>query len=333
MAGATGAALAVTALRPAQAAAATASLGSSTVTAAGIGGRTFTASQLGLELGGVSQGRLHSADGGDAFGEVVSEPLGGNQYHRKHLGRVGYDDFTIEADFASLGLDLSQWVVDTLGYQRPRRTGDILSADFSGHVGAKRHFTNALITQVTIPSCDATAKEPGFLSVAFAPEVATDAAPTGTLTAPLSKGRPWVRSNYRLEIDGLDCTRVSKIDAITIRQSTDSAVGDVRFPTDTGAVEFSDLIVTLGLSSVTSWKTWFDDFVIAGNCDNLHERSGKLTLLSSDLATELAVLQLHNIGIYRLDPDGEPGGALPRAHAALYVEQMNFTKLGSWSLS
>ncbi len=61
--------------------------------------------------------------------------------------------------------------------------------------------------------------------------------------------------------------------------------------------------------------------------------TGERTFTAAQLALEIAVLRPHNIGIYRLDPDGEPGGSVPRAHAALYVEQMNFTRLGSWSLS
>ena len=60
-----------------------------------------------------------------------------------------------------------------------------------------------------------------------------------------------------------------------------------------------------------------------------------ITFTSSTLA-ELAVLQLHSMGIFRLDPDPEPSAptdAVVRARAELYVEAMNFSTLGSYILT
>ena len=85
---------------------------------------------------------------------------------------------------------------------------------------------------------------------------------------------------------------------------------------------------------ISGWKDWFNDFVVNGNNGQAKERSGRITLLGQNLTTVLGVLQLHNIGISRLDPDGEanPGG-VAKATAELYVETMNFSQLGTWILT
>ena len=318
-AGATGVALAATVLHPAQAAAAVPGAGPG-VSSAGGGGRSFSGGKTALELSGVSQGFLRSADGGDTFADVTVEAGG-----LKHIGPPKLEDFSLEFGFG-LGLDLYLWIVGAVGGgEQPSKDGVILTTDLNRNVKSARKFQQARINELTIPACDAGSKDSGNLTLSFASALASDITRTGTLAAGATQ-KAWVTSNFKLEIDGLDCTKVGKIDSITIKRN----IGD------SNQVDYPNLGIVFSASTLATWQSWFNDFVLAGNNGQDMERNGRLTLLALDRVTELAVLQLHHLGIYRLDPDNEPlagGEAVQQARAELYVEAMNFTTLGSYTLT
>ena len=319
-AGATGVALATTVLHPAQAAAAMPGAGPSTRSAGTV--RGATAGPFALELGTVQQGILGSADGGDTFAEVIPPPYPGGL---KQIGPVRYDDFSINFGFG-MGPEFERWVVDSIAMRgslnASPRDGALLATDFNRTVKSARAFHNALITELRIPACDANSRDSGSLGLSFAAETASDAVRTGTVTAPsLSLQKAWLTSNFRLEIDKLDCTKVSKIEAITITRGASNSDSQPTF-------EFPNLAITFAAASLSSWKTWFDAFITSGT----GEKFGSLTLLAND-GTELAVLRFNNVGIFRLDPEPETASqdAVVKARAELYVSRMRFTKLGSYS--
>lgn len=152
----------------------------------------------------------------------------------------------------------------------------------------------------------------------FVAQTATDVVRTGTLTA-ATQQKSWLPSNFRLEINGLDCTKVSKIDAITMTTAPNVD--------GTPTFEFPNLAITFAASTLSSWKTWFDAFIVSGT----GEKFGTLSLLANDGAAP-AVLRINNVGIFRLDPDPETafGDTIVKARAELYVGRMSFTKLGSY---
>jgi hypothetical protein len=77
-------------------------------------------------------------------------------------------------------------------------------------------------------------------------------------------------------------------------------------------------------SRAETWRTWFETFVLRGNNGNEEEKTGTLTLLSSDLQTSLAQIALYNVGIFGLEGSW-PGDPAPsgRLTAHLYCERMN----------
>ena len=318
-AGATGVALATTVFHPAQAAAAIPGAGSSTQSAGG-GPRSFSGGRTALELGGVSQGYLRSADGGDTFADVTVGEGG-----LKQIGAPKLDDFSVEFGFG-LGLDFYLWIVGAVGGgEQPSKDGVILTTDLNRNVKSARGFEQARINELTIPACDAASKDSGYLTVSFTPGLASDVTRTGQLAAAAPQ-KAWVTSNFKLQIDGLDCTKVGKIDSITIKRN----IGD------SNQVDYPNLGIVFAASTLATWQSWFNDFVVGGNNGQANERNGHLTLLASNGVTELAVLQLHHMGIYRLDPDNEPptgAEAVQVARAELYVEAMNFSTLGSYILT
>jgi hypothetical protein len=87
--------------------------------------------------------------------------------------------------------------------------------------------------------------------------------------------KTWIPSAFKLTIEGLDCSKVSKIDPFTVKQ-TDlvDEIGDereiVKAPSQ---VVFPNLRMTLSESGAQSWLDRHEDFVIKGNNDDSQERT------------------------------------------------------------
>ena len=300
----------------------------------------FTKANFTIELANQTQAGLKSADGGESIGQVVAFRNGNDPVANKFLGSVKTEEFHLLTPVSeSLGLPWAQWIVDMPNFQGTKKNGAVVTSDFNFAVIRRREFHNALITEIKVPTLDGGSKDAGYLDIAVLPASASDGSPKGKTVAPTltQPTKVWHTADFKLEIDGLDCTRVARIESFTIKQNvSESQFGEDRFPTlSPTTVEFPDLVVTFAAASLPSWQAWFDDFVVKGNNSDSNEKSGSITFLTPDLKTTLAVLNLHHIGIYRLDPDNEPDESdkLPRAQANLYVEQMNFTKLGPYALT
>ncbi len=295
--------------------------------------RSFVAGNFTLELDGVSAGFLKDADGGHAYSDVVVEKLGPDHIARKHIGGVKYEDITVNA-----GLGMSKafydWIAASWAMKFQRKSGSIVAADFNMQARSTREFFNALITETTIPAMDASSKDPAFMTIKWAPEYTRTKASSGKVTAPIAtQQKMWLPSNFKLQIDGLDCTKVNKIDAFTVKQSiVANNVGDTRDALlEPGTVEFPDLAITFAASSSETWQKWFDDFVIQGNNGQESEKNGTLTFLSPNLQSELGTVKFFNMGIFKLDDDASEdanGNVIQRFRALLYCDNMVLSVIG-----
>ena len=135
---------------------------------------------------------------------------------------------------------------------------------------------------MTIPALDASSRDACLLTLKIAPEFTRMKKASGRVTVPGpgTGARGWLASNFRLAIDGLDTTKVSRIEAFTVAgRSSRRAPATVGPPMVPGKLDVPDLDILLPEAAVASWSDWFDDFVIAGNNDETHEKSGTLTFL------------------------------------------------------
>lgn len=292
--------------------------------------RGFTGGRYALDIGGLKQGWLDSADGGFAFSDVVNEKVGTDHIVKKHIGGVKYEDITVNAG-AGMSKAFYDWISASWKMNFQRKNGSIIAADFDFNAKAERQFFNALITETTIPAADASSKEPGFLTVKWAPEFTRLAKSSGKLAITNTKQKQWLPSNFRLQIDGLDCSRVTKIDAFTVKQKIiESATGEGRdFNLEPSTVEFPNLMVTLKQSGAQTWYDWMDDFLVKGNSLDENEKSGSLHFLTQDLKQELFVISFHHLGIFKasddiLDTDDDVG----EVTFSLYCEKMDFAHIG-----
>ena len=85
----------------------------------------------------------------------------------------------------------------------------------------------------------------------------------------------------------------------------------------TGLAEFPNLRIELSSVSATTWRTWFQSFLIDSSAAN--EKTGNLSFLSTNLTTVLATINFFNLGIFRLESSPvDPS----RVVAELYCERM-----------
>jgi len=285
-----------------------------------------------LVLEGASCGILRKVSGGAIAADVVSEAVGPGHVAKKHLGPLRYEDFELDIGFA-MGTPVFDWIAQTWQMKYPRRNGSVLACTEKLEAKGERKFFAALLTETTFPMLDGSAKEPAWIKVRFAPERIQHLKASGKASGadPKHPEKLFVPANFKLEIAGLDCTKVRKIEPFTIRQSiAHDGLGESRdLALEPSTVSFPDLKVTFAEVAVDSWLEWFDDFVVKGNCDEGKEKSGKLTLLSPN-QQPLASISLSNLGIFRIGSlDSDAGeDKLKLARASLYCEHMEF-KLGA----
>lgn len=277
-----------------------------------------------LIIDGVQAGTLNRVTGGAISADVINE-AGRNTFTKKHIGAVKYESFQM-----SFGLSMAPSLYDLLGDAlrsgTSRFDGEVVAVDFNRTIKSEREFRSALITEIGFPAMDAASKETGLLSVTVKPSQIRSTAGSGKLP-PNSDSRPraWLSSNFRLELDGLDAGRVTRIEPFSMKRPVSEGIGQSRvFGGISGKWEFSNLKITLSEASAKTWQQWHEDFVIRGNNDDGEEKSGSLVFLSPDLKTELGRVNFSQCGIYRLAEAIAANGALLPGYvtAELYCEQM-----------
>jgi hypothetical protein len=289
--------------------------------------RAFTSSNFFLTLDNTSVGFVRSVEGGDATADVVTEKIGPDRIAKKHLAGVRYEPIEME-----VGLDLNQamyqWMTETLQLNSRRKNGTIASLDANLNIAGELTFHEALITEITIPACDASSKEPGHFTVKFQPEMTRSNRKGGgkAKAVPAKKAKNWLTSNFRLKIDGLDCSRVIKIEAFTIKQKIESGeIGVTReYQKEQSSIEFPNLTLYLPYSHAESFFAWHEAFVIKGNNDDGQEKEGTLELLSANLKDVLATITFSNLGIFKVAPEKVEAGSdsIRRVRVEMYCEKM-----------
>lgn len=292
--------------------------------------RSLATSRPILELDGAMIGFLKSAEGGNAFSDVVTEPAGPNLVAKKHLAGVKYEDISLNVG-TGMGPSLYQWIKDTLARKPPRKNGAVVTTNAQMSETGRTAFYNALITEVTLPALDAGSKDAAYITVNITPEYTRPMPSPGAKTsAPPSPKteKIWLPANFRLRIDGLDAAaaRAIRIEAIGFRQKpATSSVGESRdYAREPGRLEISNIVVTMPASYAKPFQDWYVDFVIKGNNGDNREKNGTIEYMSPTLKETYFTLTLKHLGIFKLSPVKAEAGALPRVRAEMYCEDMSF---------
>jgi hypothetical protein len=253
---------------------------------------------------------LAGAGGGETFADVVEEAPGSPPSVKKHLAQPELEDITVEVG-AAMSNALFDWIAAAWAAGEHPKDGAVLAVDYKFGIKTEQLFTAARIAATTVPMLDAASKVIPPLSVRLTPASITLAPGAGKLQLVNLKQRLWRASHFRLDIDGVDCSKVSRIESFTVPGAVD------------GKVNFPELRVTFSTASAVTWAAWFQDFVIDGNNGDAAEKSGHITFLLPNLKTVLAKIDLNGLGIFRLETVPSGPNQVARMAASLYCEQMS----------
>ena len=294
--------------------------------------RGYATGKFNVELDGMNAGWIWSADGGQATSDVVLEKVGSDIYQHKHLSTVKYEDINVQI---ATGMSKSfwTWVERSFQLDHQRKDGAIVASNFDLKETSRLSFYNALVSEVSFPALDAASKDAARVGVKIVPEytrMVTKAqggdAVQGTENRSIQ--RKWMPANFRLRIDGVDCKRVNKIEALTIKQKISQyAVGEMRdYENEPTTIEVPNLVISMAESHSKDLWDWHKSFVIDGKNSQEHEKTATLEFLTPNLKTVLVTLTFYNLGIFKIIPDKLDASAegIRRVKAEMYCEKINF---------
>jgi hypothetical protein len=274
--------------------------------------RAYAAGFYGLELDGVFVGLVTGFTGGNVAADAIKEPAGQDRVQHKHPGAPRAEPITIEAGLPMAKV-LYDWIKASVEPRAtfPKKNGAIIEFDPAMKEVGRRNFSSALVTGVEFPGCDAASKEQASLAVTFSPETVRLSAPKGAAAPPQPrKTAPWLRSNFRLRIQGLEAAtartgRIEPIETKVIRPA---------------AIEVPNLVITVADASVGLFYNWLEDFVVKGNSAQDRERTGVLEYLSPNMGSVLLAVNFFNLGILKVSPEPAGTDAVRRSRVEMYCE-------------
>jgi tail tube protein gp19 len=260
----------------------------------------YSAGHYTLELDGAPAGLLQNVEGGDMKAEVHSGGTGG-PYANKRIGQLEFSPFRFQVG-ADMAPSFYDWITASWDAKVPRRHGAVLMVDASSQVTERREFRDAVLTETSFPAFDTSSKDPAYISVRMEPEQIRTSKGSGSVPAAPKTQRPWTVNSFRLDIAGLDCSRVQKIEPFTVKQAVKNvSLGDQRVPTkEATLLTFSDVVVTLPNAAADTWQAWTKSFLVDGKNDDSQEKIGDLILLGPDAKAEIARIHLFGLGIKSL---------------------------------
>ena len=282
----------------------------------------FAPARYVLSLDGQGAEAVKSFKGGGVYSEVIVSPnAGANGGSAKHPGPPRFEDIVVELPLSS---PLAQQLVSSMWQgQAAQRNGSLMAVDSSGNSVSELQFRDALVTEVTVPACDGASKEPFYLTIKLAPEQIQNVKGSGKATASGASVKASLSSAFRLDIDGVDCKNVRRIEPLTAKLGVISdAAGEQRMAQkQAGALEFGNVRLVVPQSAAEPFRQWFDQFIMKGETDM--ERAGSLTFLAADLKTAVAVIRFENLGIIRISPVVQSGAERGAEVAVeMYCERM-----------
>lgn len=229
--------------------------------------------------------------GGEPVADLLVRPKQDGGFDAQP-GPVRYSEVVAEVLPAEITTLLRGW----LDGSRPRVDGRFVLIDSRGHPLMQRGFSQALITEVTVPALDARRSEPLYLRLRLAPSRTMLQPPGGVSATPAATPYPVA---VRLQLDGLDPGSVQGVEEFTIAMTEGKREGVDRFEHTPAATTPSRVSVTVTPAGAAQLTPWHDGFVLAGDNGQSQERSLTFTILSREGRPVLTLLG-QGVGILAL---------------------------------
>ncbi len=288
---------------------------------------SYSAGRFALSIDGDSPGFLSKASGGVIKGEVAQHKSGTDVFVRKNLATISYEDLKFSVAIGQ-GKGIWEWIKASFDKGFVQKNMELIAADFNYKSQSVREFMNAYIIDVTMPAMDGSSKDALYVDITTSCDTirykkGDGADIKGNANLNTKKA---LCSNFKLDIDGLPCQRVAKIDSWSWKQKVvKDEVGAFRdYSKHPAALEIPNLKLTISMADLDPWAQWHQSFVIDGKCADADEKSGVLTILGPDLKEELLTVNFSHLGIISLEPEGLEANkeSVARFTVELYCEEM-----------
>jgi len=203
------------------------------------------------------------------------------------------------------------WLREFIAGQQSTRSGKIYLLTKNNREKEVRKFYDAIITEVKFPTLDRSSTKPGYLTIKVKTERERFAKVKNVKHKLNTDPKLWQASNFRVEIGGLPCKHVSKVDGFTIKQTV---VKDI------SAVELPKLTVKMVKHKHDwgAWENWYN--ATRGVKNTSGEMAGSITWLGPDMKTKLSAINISGVRLVSLRKI--KGGRF--FEAELSVNKMNF---------
>jgi hypothetical protein len=310
-------------------------------------GGGYAAGRYALQLAGNHVGGLESFEGGHATSLLVQEDVGGDVPSGETTGKRQYKPLKVipvaewDPFVVTCGTGMSracyQWVADYFDERYSRKSGAVVLTDQSLRVVHELHFDNALITEVSLPACDASSKDPAKMTIKFTPTSLRHVPGDNSVYRwPMHPQKVWQPANFRLSISGLeqDCHWVSRVEPIVLdARVAINQVGQTRvYEKEPAGVTIPDLAITLPQAHADKFFKWHEDSVVRGNSGG-PEKTGTLQYLSPDKGQAFFTLTFKNLGIFKVTYDKMEAASehIRRVKVEMYCEAIHFDYSSAWN--
>ncbi|MBX3160506.1 MAG: phage tail protein [Deltaproteobacteria bacterium] len=278
-------------------------------------------------MDGDRTGLFRSIEGGSIKTDVMTYQHGANYDRWRQLGKPKYEDIKLQIGM-SMTRPFYAWIRDFFTGVATRKTGAICAADFDYKERARREFKDALIKELTFPKLDGQDKAAAYMTVALAVEDIVFK-PGDNNKLPVGGGfanqKIWTANNFRLKVDGFDCSHVSKVDSFTIKQNIiEYHTGSQRAPIKTPSqVDFPNIVFYVPESKADEFITHFNKRGVRGELPG--RLTGMIQMFDQGKA-DTFTLAFRGADFLSITPDKADATSedIKQVKVEMYVEQMTF---------
>ena len=179
------------------------------------------------------------------------------------------------------------WVAGRLNGKAATQDGALVFLDGSQRVQNQKRFGGATIVEVTLPELNAASRDPATVTAKMMLMSSSIQAGDQSEYKPKPPAaKPWLRSNFRLQIGGLPTTRVKRIEAMTFKFPPPGPA-----PANGGTgVTLPALAVTIDAQDLKAFSDWYQKVVVQGNNAASELPAGQLDWLTLDATGAPTVL-------------------------------------------
>jgi len=253
---------------------------------------------------------VKGVEGGMLKAASTEEPLAGFHLRGRHASTREIEPLSLEFGMSGARWALKQ-IEDVINRRQHNKvSGTILHADQNMVQQYSYQFSDARLTEISFPKCDAKSKEAAFIKVKLQPESIDFTLAKGAKLAaqPQAKHKPWLCSAFRLTIDDFsDATDfATTVEGLTIKIGAKplQTGGFFRPQYNPTKIELPKLSFTVPLAYAQPLLDWYraaifneKGVVDGGGRGGEFEHSGSLEFLDPTKTKTVYEIDFEGIGI------------------------------------